>query len=421
MTIRAHPLHTIVLAVVLTAIFATPASAWNTNLSTSASGPIVLGSALTDTATLAATSGIAPTGTITFKLYGPNDSSCKTQVGSAVTDAVSANGSYRSPPITPSTPGTYRWVASYSGDAHNLAAGPTACTDSAESSVVTKVTPALSTAANGSVSLGEAIRDQAHLSGALNPTGTIMFRLYGPNDPSCSAQVGVALTTTVNGNGDYTSASVIPGIPGTYRWVASYSGDADNAAVEATACADPSEVTVVSKVAPVLATTASAPAALGEALRDTATLTGGVNLTGTLTFKLYGPGDTDCTTQAGEAVTATVNGNGSYVSPSITPTAVGTYHWVASYSGDANNAPSGSTSCTEPAESVSVTVRPAPGMTVVKTQRLAGSQSEDPRKLAYGVHRLTVVIIMSCGHTRIARTLIFIHCRPAQMKPTFTG
>jgi hypothetical protein len=60
-------------------------------------------------------------------------------------------------------------------------------------------------------------------------------------------------------------------------------------------------------------------------------------------------------------------------------------------------------------------------MTVVKTQRLAGSQSEDPRKLAYGVHRLTVVIIMSCGHTRIARTLIFIHCRPAQMKPTFTG
>lgn len=341
MAIKTHAPQAIAFAVVLSAIFATPASAWDTHLSTSASDSIALGSALTDTAKLAATSGIAPTGTITFKLYGPNDSSCKTGVGSAVTDPVSGNGSYVSPPITPSALGTYRWVASYSGDAHNLAAGPTACTDSAESSVVTKAAPRLTTVANGSVSLGEAIRDQAHLTGALNPTGTITFKLYGPNDSSCRTQVGVVLTTAVSGNGDYMSASMIPGISGTYRWVASYSGDANNAAVEATGCGDPAEVTVIGKVVPVLATTASNQAALGDAIRDTASLARGVNLTGTITFKLFGPGDTNCTTQAGEDVTATVNGNGNYISPPITPTAVGVYHWVASYSGTRTTLPPG--------------------------------------------------------------------------------
>ena len=356
------------------AILAPSASAWTTDLSTSASASVTVGGALRDTATLTATSGISPTGTITFKLYGPNDTSCRTKVGS-VTVSVSGSGKYTSPPITPAMPGTYRWVASYSGDAHNLPSDPTTCGDAAETSLVTQAIPGLSTAASGPVSLGEAIRDKAHLSGGQDPTGTIIFKLYGPNDASCHNQLGPARTTTVNGDGEYLSPPVVPAIPGTYRWVASYSGDADNAPAGATACTDPAEATVVSQIIPVLATNASAPVTLGGAVEDAARLTGGMNPTGTMTFRLYGPDDASCVHQVGEAVTAQVNGNGEYVSPSITPSAPGTYRWVASYSGDTDNAPAGPSACNDPSEASTVQPPPMPGLTIVKTQRLAGSQS----------------------------------------------
>ena len=48
-----------------------------------------------------------------------------------------------------------------------------------------------------------------------------------------------------------------------------------------------------------------------------------------------------------------VNGDGTYASQSFTPTVAGTYHWVASYSGDANN-PAFTTACDDAAETVTV-------------------------------------------------------------------
>ena len=334
-------------------ILAPSASAWTTSLSTSASAPVTVGGALRDIATLTTTSGVSPTGTITFKLYGPNDPSCKSKVGS-VTASVSGSGKYTSPPITPATPGTYRWVASYSGDAHNLPSDPTICGDAAETSVVTQAIPGLTTAASGSVSLGEAIRDKAHLSGGHDPTGTITFRLYGPNDSSCHNQLGPAQTTRVNGDGEYGSPPITPAAPGIYRWVASYSGDTDNVPVGPTACMDPAEAAVVSQIVPVLATSASAPVTLGGVVEDTAHLSGGHDPTGTITFRLFGPNDASCHNQVGEAVTVKVNGNGEYGSPPITPAAHGTYRWVASYSGDTDNVPVGPTACTDPAEAAVV-------------------------------------------------------------------
>ena len=75
---------------------------------------------ITDVATL--TGGDNPSGSITWKLYGPNDASCS---GTPLTTAavpVSGDGPYTSPPLTPSTAGTYQWVATYSGDTNNTAA-----------------------------------------------------------------------------------------------------------------------------------------------------------------------------------------------------------------------------------------------------------------------------------------------------------
>lgn len=44
----------------------------------------------------------------------------------------------------------------------------------------------------------------------------------------------------VQGNGSYTSDPFVPNAPGTYRWVAFYSGDADDSGATTT-CDDPSQ------------------------------------------------------------------------------------------------------------------------------------------------------------------------------------
>ena len=56
------------------------------------------------------------------------------------------NGDYDSDPFTPTAAGTYYWIASYGGDAKNLAVSG-ACSDANEHSVVGKKQPEISTSA----------------------------------------------------------------------------------------------------------------------------------------------------------------------------------------------------------------------------------------------------------------------------------
>jgi hypothetical protein len=114
------------------------------------------------------------------------------------------------------------------------------------------------------------------------------------------------------------------------------------------------------KASPSIVTKASGAGTVGDTLSDTATLSGGVNLdgTGSITFKLYGPGQT-CgvdTPLYTDTVTG-VNANGDYSSDNNgTPAngnvalTAGTYQWAASFSGDANNNPVALTGCGEAAE-----------------------------------------------------------------------
>ena len=138
------------------------------SISTSATATVVSGGALDDTATLTGTAnkpgspvinpttpGGPATGTITFKLYGPsatavcNDSGANANlVGSSVVN-VSGDSGTGSPPkvykasgatvsgtFSPTTVGTYYWVASYSGDSPNTNAKSGACGDANETSNV---------------------------------------------------------------------------------------------------------------------------------------------------------------------------------------------------------------------------------------------------------------------------------------------
>ena len=106
--------------------------------------------------------------------------------------------------------------------------------------------PTLTTTASPDVALGGSVHATATLAGGSAPTGTIAFTLYGPDDASCSNAAAFTDTQGVaSGNGDYDSANFTPSQPGTYRWTAAYSGDANNDPA-ATSCDDPDgEVVVV--------------------------------------------------------------------------------------------------------------------------------------------------------------------------------
>ena len=329
-------------------------------LTTSASDGIMLGGQVHDTATLSGAS--SPGGTVSFRLYGPNDAGCANAPAFTDTVSIAGNGSYDSGSLTPTQAGTYRWTTSYSGDANNNAVS-TACNDANESVVVSAASPTISTTASAGIVIGGSVRDTATLAGGFSPTGTITFKLYGPNDAGCSSAPIFTGSVAVSGNGSYDSGSFTPTQAGTYRWTASYSGDSNNNAAS-TACNDAGESVVVAKASPSLATSASAGVMLGGQVHDTATLAGGSNPGGTISYRLYGPNDVGCAAAPAFTDTVPVAGNGSYDSSNFTPTAVGTYRWTASYSGDPNNN-GASSACNDLGEQVSVA--PVPGAPTISS------------------------------------------------------
>ena len=103
-----------------------------------------------------------------------------------------------------------------------------------------------SNVSSSSITLGSSTHDTAALSGGTSPTGSLIFKLFGPGDPTCSAAPAyTSPLTTVTGDGNYTSPSFVPTKAGTYSWVDLYSGDTHNAPVS-TACGDPDETVTVS-------------------------------------------------------------------------------------------------------------------------------------------------------------------------------
>ena len=334
-----------------------------------------------DTATLSGATSDA-TGTITFTAYGPftnPDASTDTcdeanlVYTSDPIDIGSPNpqGEYtvsNAPPFTPTDAGRYQWVASYtSGDDNNTDVS-TECKDANEQSVVNPAEPTLVTDADDSATLGDEIGDTATLSGATSDaTGTITFTAYGPfTNPDASTdtcdEANLVYTSdpidigSPNPQGEYTVSNAPPFTPtdaGRYQWVASYTSGDDNNTDVSTECKDANEQSVVNPAEPTLVTDADDSATLGDEIGDTATLSGATSdATGTITFTAYGPftnpdASTDTCDEANLVYTSdpidigSPNPQGEYTvsnAPPFTPTDVGRYQWVASYtSGDDNN------------------------------------------------------------------------------------
>jgi hypothetical protein len=131
-------------------------------------------------------------------------------------------------------------------------------------------------------------------------------------------------------------------------------------------CFDPASF----KASPTIVTTAT-NAQVGAPVTDSAVLSNTAaasvtsnafigNAAGNITFVLYGPTDTNCTsTPVFTSSPVAVNGNGTYGPVSFTPTqGPGTYRWIATYSGAPNN--NGATEvCGATGETSTVTAGPA--------------------------------------------------------------
>jgi uncharacterized repeat protein (TIGR01451 family) len=228
-----------------------------TAINTDAGGPYTIGAdgtvALSDTATLSGGRSDA-TGTITFQLF--SDDNCQTQVGSDQTVTVDKGAddqSYVSPTILVSAAGTYHWIASFASDDTNTTSNATSiCGAPGENPVVNLRPTELTTNAGGPFVLGAdgtvALSDTATLSGGTSGAGgTITFMLF--SDSACSTQVGGDVTAAVDGadGQQYPSPSITVNAPGTYYWIAIYSGDTTQNAGSSTTCGDENETPLVIK------------------------------------------------------------------------------------------------------------------------------------------------------------------------------
>ncbi|MGI8803911.1 MAG: Ig-like domain repeat protein, partial [Solirubrobacteraceae bacterium] len=341
-------------------------SAGNASIvSQAAPSQITLGQSFTDTATLTPPAGaVAPTGTVTFRVFGPSDPSC---VGAPVftsTNSLSGAGpTATSNAFTAVVAGTYRVVAGYSGDV-NYQAVSTSCNDPSETVVANRAFVSLATQATPStITAGSAFHDVATFGptppGAGAPTGSVRFDVYGPGNQTCAdpAQFTSSVTVPPSG-GQVVSPDFVPIATGTYRVVARYSGDANYSAV-GSACSDPAEAVVVnSSQLSITSQVTPGQTTLGSSFQDTATLgpvpAGAPAPTGTVTFRVYAPGDTTCASIPVFTSTSALNAAGtSAVSFPFTPDAAGVYRVVAIYSGDPNYQ-AGSTVCNDVGESVLV-------------------------------------------------------------------
>src|SRR5262249_33912865 len=162
------------------------------------------------------------TGTVTYSVY--SDSACTTLVAGGKAQSFTEGVVPPSSAVTLRTAGTYRWTASYSGDANNLGS---ASMCGAETVTVTAAPTTLSTSLSGggasgaaiTVPAGTAVTDSATLAGAVasGATGQVTYNVY--SDAKCTQLVHGGSPQSITTPGTLpSSAPVTLSAAGTHFW-----------------------------------------------------------------------------------------------------------------------------------------------------------------------------------------------------------
>jgi hypothetical protein len=274
--------------------------------------------------------GAIPTGQIAFKAFSPGDTTCSGATAFSSTVSVSGNGQYRSTDFVPSRVGAFRWTISYSGDVNHIPA-TTDCGKATSS--VTQAEPSIAGAVKQRVAVGTSFQDMATLQGGYSPTGTITFQIYGPVAAGCAKPAFVD-TVAIAGNGTFGSDPFVPQRPGRYSFVAGYSGDSANKKATEP-CDSANQVIEVQKRVPKVKPHAKLVG--GKRISIRARLLGGFSPAGTVTFRLYGPGNKHCRHKPTFSGGVTVKSNGNVPLAQYLATKSGIYRLSVGYSGDERN------------------------------------------------------------------------------------
>lgn len=261
---------------------------------------------------------------------------------------------------TPTTAGTYDWVASYGGDSNN-AAYTSGCSDANEQVVVPQDTPCITTqlkAHHGHIAVDGWVTDTATLSDADSAgtgyaTGTITINIYkGRHGWACSSGAPVWSETAspaTDGDGTYTASFWIP-IAGDYEFQASFAGDTNDQSATSQCGTEPLRV---DPAQPWVRThLEDSTVTYGDSVTDSAHLWGAADpdfgrYDGTITISAYsysGSGRPSCwpgTAVASETGHIWIHHGRTYYSATFnTATAglnAGEYELQAYYSGDRND------------------------------------------------------------------------------------
>jgi hypothetical protein len=215
-----------------------------TSLVTNATTQVVIGNSISDTVTITPSSA---KGTVTFKVFGPDDATCAKAPVKQFDPITVVNGKASSGPYTPTAVGTYRWIASYvSSDKEHFADSAGKCNDPNEQTTVVKKQPTIATnaVATDNALPGTSVKDTATVSGlTANATGSVMFTIY--SNSSCTTVVTTLGPVSIAADAAGNATAVSPAYTGItaagdYFFIAKYSGDPKNNAV-AGKCGDANE------------------------------------------------------------------------------------------------------------------------------------------------------------------------------------
>jgi hypothetical protein len=237
---------------------------------------------VTDNATVTVTGASDWSGTLKFFICGPiATGTCAPGTGDQLGDDQTVSDeipSATSATATITEVGRYCFRAEFGGD-EDADVPPSEDSRTTECFVITPRPTMLDTQAGASqVDFGQPVTDTATLTntanrpgtggiganGSINPTtagapanGTIEFTLYKADCTTLATGTGTnPQTVTVSGDGTYGPVSFTPDAPGTYHWVARYSGDSPNtlASTHNTTCTDTDETVVVQQIPTAIST-----------------------------------------------------------------------------------------------------------------------------------------------------------------------